>query len=175
MEKYLIDGMVFSSKEEYEDAENDIKIIAKIRSVIDLANLKEVLAVYNKAVDTKIFKTLAGINFLKELQDILLIEGLISLEELPPIVIPAPKMEDTAAAEEDAGQSKADVWLFRSIVVNVIFCLVIGIMYVIAYNSDNANIVNYERILDNKYNAMEESMSAHYADIQADNASSLEP
>ena len=169
MKSYVVDGIEFSTHQEYEEAVKDLKNIANVRANIEMADIKDVLDVYNRAIEDHIFHTLVGMNFLKELQDILLIDGKIPPQRINPIpsqkhqaVVNEAEALHKETEQDESYHIKNEQWLFRSLLVNALLMIAIILMFFIAYNSNNLNIVNYERILNNKYEALEESLEAKY-------------
>lgn len=67
-ERCVLDGYVFESRQEYEQAKRELEMITYLRSELDMTDHKKLLAVYEKLVKGKNFRTPVGIGFLREMQ-----------------------------------------------------------------------------------------------------------
>lgn len=68
-ENRTINGITFSTEEEYLHAKKELEKIDYVNANNDMSNDQTVLALYNKFVWKNIFRTQIGYNFLKELQE----------------------------------------------------------------------------------------------------------
>jgi hypothetical protein len=85
--KYKVDGYSFTDLQMYKEAKREAETVEYIRANTDLNDLSKTLKLYHKLVERKTLKSAVGIGFLKELQDRILKEGIVSKENLPCIII----------------------------------------------------------------------------------------
>lgn len=65
----MINGITFSTTEEYLQAKKELAGIAYVKENNDMSNDQTVLALYNKFVQKDVFRTQVGYEFLKSLQE----------------------------------------------------------------------------------------------------------
>lgn len=161
-----LEGFSFQTPEEYQKAEEDFKKVKYFNSKVNYEDLRMVQALYEKTIRESIFQTVVGVFYLKELRDYMIkenqaLEGLLS-------PVPVLSKEDTEKnrklreAKDKAGnhklQSKA-AQLRLSIIMNIVLAIAIVAMFVITLTSGQPNILNYERVLTNRYASWEQELS----------------
>lgn len=135
MSKYIIDGIEFEDEIEYKKGLSDEKNITVVRSKYDLTDAGEVEKAYRMLVEKDVFTTTLGYVFLKELRDIIEIDG-GEVKKLPPIrVLPRTIVKEyrQLSVEEALKQDRRDNFLMLSILINVIFLIAIALLCVFAY------------------------------------------
>ncbi len=135
MSKYIIDGIEFEDEIEYKKGLSDEKNITVVRSKYDLTDVGEVEKAYRMLVEKDVFTTTLGYVFLKELRDIIEIDG-GDVKKLPPIrVLPRTIVKEyrQLSVEEALKQDRRDNFLMLSILINVIFLIAIALLCVFAY------------------------------------------
>lgn len=159
---WVISGYRFATEADYEKAKREGESILYIKAHTDMTNFQQVLKVYNKAVDTNMFQTVLGYEFLHHLYAIIVKNQVVEPEYLKPIPIrkqieekevPKDIEEANQLAEqyrrlyEDAAEKKK-----RTGIVSGFLVLLIVIMVTMVYVHYNSN--SEEAILD-KYAAWE--------------------
>lgn len=135
MSKYIIDGIEFEDEIEYQKGLQDEKNINVVRSKYDLSDQKDIEKAYRLLVEKDVFATTIGYVFLKELRDMIEIDG-GEVENLPPIkVLPRTIIKEYkhVSVEEALKQDRRDNFLMLSILINVIFLIAIALLCVFAY------------------------------------------
>lgn len=172
-EKWVISGYQFATKEDYEKAKKEGESIVYIKAHTDMSDKQQVLKIYNKAVDQKMFQTVLGYEFLHQLYAIILKNEVVEQEyikkipvrkqveekELPKDVEEAnKKAEQYRVLYEDARETKK-----RSKIISGFLVLLIAVMIGMVYF--NYNNYNEEAILD-KYAAWETELEEREAAVK---------
>lgn len=162
---------------EADDARLEAQRIARLEKQLDYTRPAFVLAFYKKALEDRVFKTVEGFSYLIHLRKFLEsrkedLSGAI----IPPL--PADYLSEKAhyrlLINEVKDNLKNEKRKSRKLKHNnttmgiVIAALVVALiaMLVIAVVSDNPNILNYERVLQDKYASWEMELKEREADIR---------
>ncbi len=165
-EKYAVDGYVFETEEEYNDAVKEKKGVDYMRSRTNMNNIQNVREVYEKVLEKNIFKTPIGYNFMRELQEILMKSKLISDEEIKNIKVENNGGKKLVEANKQLKKQLSDVEsvyknrFFNSVILNVGLVILIILIIIITTNSNNTNILNYKNRLDAEYTSKEDDLAA---------------
>lgn len=123
----------------------------------------EIKAFYEKAINEHIFKTPIGMEYLKQLQNYLVNQGICMVDEIIPIPInhPCERLVKPKRKEEEKEHKKADTkaWLKSMIIINILLVIAVIIMFVIANTGNHPNILNYREKILNEYSAWEEDLT----------------
>ncbi len=163
--KNVVRGYCFGTAEDAEIARQEVKKIEYLEQHMDYGKTENILLVYRKAVESRIFQTPVGWEYLRSLQERLL-EAEDLEEAIPPVAlytvfahrvgddirVPAPRLP-----EKKTKNFKGS--FIVSLIVNLILAVAVGAMFAIALTSDQPNILNYERALVNKYAAWEQELT----------------
>lgn len=164
--EYVVSGFAFYSEKDAGLAEQERQKIAYLDKHIDHADIQSVLAIYKKALEDRVFRTPVGLEYLRELQGELRARGEELGEEVPPIPLwtsfadvrtkTSPARRRIQSMPEDGGKKEG---LHLSVIMNIVMIVAIIAMFVITLNSDQLNILNYERNLQNKYASWEQELT----------------
>lgn len=161
----VVSGFAFYSEKDAKLSEQERQKIAYLDKRIDHADLESVLAIYKKALDDRVFRTPVGLEYLRELQGELKAEQEILGEEIPPIPLWtnfADIREKTAPARrriKPIPEENKNATFRLSLIMNIVMVVAIIAMFIITLNSDQPNILNYERSLQNKYATWEQELT----------------
>lgn len=161
----IVKGYCFGTAEDAETARQEEKKIEYLEQHMDLGKTENMLLVYKKAVESRIFVTPVGWEYLKRLQRELNSRADL-MEEVPPVAlytvfahrvgdnirIPEPRIQEKT-------KSNTKKSLIISVIMNIVLAIAVGGMFYIAYTSDNPNVLNYKRNLVNKYAQWEQELS----------------
>lgn len=179
-EDYCIDGFLFQTSEEAEQAEKEMEGIHYIKTKLDMENPKAVLQVYDNLIKQQLFETPVGYCFLHELKEYLVAAPTILREDIK--AIPIKQGVETRLPEEQRLKKKSDkkaekeqrqhkkqeqkreknvnyksrCTLFMT--TTLILAISVITMMILAATSDNVNILNYENKLIDKYSAWEQEL-----------------
>lgn len=165
--EYLQDGYIFYSQKEAQAASLDSKRIEYLEAKMDYSKPENVLQIYNRAIKDNIFQTQVGLNYLKKLQDYLYEQGQIDKTFIADIPVNTSKeavIRDQAvparrriAPVEEKKSGKAG--LTASIIINIALAVAIIAMFAISISSDQPNILNYEKNIQNRYAEWEQELT----------------
>lgn len=161
-----VDEFVFTTIEDANLAATEKKKVEYLNSHMDMSNPQKVLQLYEKANRDRIFKTPVGMKYLEGLRTQLMEAG-VPEESIPLIQLyanyePRPRDRSDATVRTRMIQEKKDAIKRRlnlSLLLNVLLILAVIAMFVITLKSDNPNILNYERTIQNRYAAWEQELT----------------
>ena len=162
---HVVSGFAFYSEKDARLAEQERQKIAYLDKRIDRTNLESVLVIYKKALDDRVFRTPVGLEYLRELQGELKAEQDLLGEEIPPIPLWtnfADTREKTSPARrriKPAPEENKNTTFRLSLIMNIVMVIAIIAMFIITLNSDQPNVLNYERNLQNKYATWEQELT----------------
>lgn len=161
-------GFSFITEKDGKLAEAELRKIEYLEARIDYTRPESILHVYDKSIQEQLFKTPVGLLYLKKMQDFLLKQPTISQEKIKAIPLydtyadgqqaPADAAKLTPRAVRKKEREKVGFQI--SVVLNVLLVLAVCAMFVISFISDQPNIFNYERALQDKYASWEQDLKA---------------
>jgi hypothetical protein len=177
--EYKVAGYSFRDKRAYKEAKQEAETIDYIRKNTDLNDKNKALKLYQKLVERKTMKTIVGYEFLYELQKMILKDGFIDSDKLPPIPIGYERKNQGAwnsSLEQNQVQKykrMAEDYKIRhrnSRIINIFLLLIIIGMFIINIFGDRSVFKNYEEEIISKYSAWEEELkererNLHNSDI----------
>lgn len=141
-EEYILDQYLFLEKEEYERARKEEETMEYLMANID-GDKKELLKIYNRAVEKKSFQTVIGLRCLYDLRCRLIESGIVSEDILAPIPVGAEAVSEDGTASENkaSGQVKHYKELYedamavgrvKNMVIGVLVFMVLGMIVISA-------------------------------------------
>ena len=167
--RYVAEGYSFLSEKDAALAENERRKIDYLESRLDYDHPETILRVYNKAIEERVFKSPVGQFFLRNLQQYLVNQPEIDPDEVS--VIPLYVSFDTEFREqpnparnrinpvEKKKEKKKFHLLPISLIINAGLVVAVIAMFSIALNSDQPNILNYEKAITNRYASWEQQLT----------------
>lgn len=167
---WVVGGFQFGTQMDAELAQNEQLRIERLEDKLDYQNYEMVNAVYQKALNNRVFKTPVGYDFLKRLQRILQ-ENQQPDEEIANIPVYGvysmresanPTVERIKASRKPVKKEKPKQEFFSrktSILVNIGLLVLVIAMFVISTTSSQPTILNYEKVLQNRYAEWEKQLS----------------
>ena len=160
-------GFDFYTARDVKLAEAEQRKADYLEERIDYTQPESILYVYDQAIHEQIFRTPVGILYLKKLQDFLRKQPEIDPEKIKPIPLYDTYVIDRQSKEDPDNPSpqtlkkrEAAVTRFQiSVVLNVLLILAVCVMFMISLSSDQPNIYNYERVLQDKYASWEQELT----------------
>ncbi len=161
----IVGGYEFLNEEDAQKASMDESKIKLLEARVNASRPNDIKAVYEKAIENKIFKSPIGWEYLMNLRAKLLESG-FTQEDLIPIPLNVTFTRHSAfenmavkqrikPQKEDTG---ADFGKIFSIILNIVLVILVIVMFVIASKSDSDNIINYKRNITNRYSAWDEEL-----------------
>lgn len=176
--EYTIGGYVFKTKEAATAARDELNAIKYMSAKTDSKDPRQVYILYNSLIDKRLFSTLVGINYLKELQQFLYLSEEIPNDKIRPIAINQ-DLQNVINGRREIIEHESEFRklsrerniykdrFVKSVIVNIVLVIVIGVIAFITVFSKNANVVNYERNLQDKYATWQEQLESQEASLKA--------
>ena len=160
-------GFDFYTARDVRLAEAEQRKVEYLEERIDYTRPESILYVYDKAIHEQLFRTPVGFVYLKKLQDFLLDHpeiGQDRIKAIPLYDIYAPdqhsKEDPDAPSPQTLKKREAAISRFQiSVILNVLLILAIFAMFAISLKSDQPNIFNYERLIQDRYASWEQDLS----------------
>lgn len=163
-EDMVVEGYLFGTAADAALAKDEAEKIKYLDNNMNYSNTTKVLQLYDRALDTKMFKTPVGWDYLCRLREILLDRGYIEAELRPiPLYSVFARSESTSPVSEriKTGKKKADPYK-RSFVIVLLIAIILAItvisMFIIVLRSDTPNMINYRSAIINEYAAWEQEL-----------------
>lgn len=166
----VVEGYRFGTEADKEEALLEIEKATYFEQRLSGRNAENILMVYDKMLDEKIFVTPVGWEYLKYLQERLEDEG-VEKDRIRPIPMyqtfyhtDIEKTQNKGIARERIQPSSKKKWTaaekFRlSMLANVFLCILVLILFVITLKGENANALNYRQAIVNEYASWEQELS----------------
>ncbi len=165
-EQLTVEGFTFYTERDAQLAMQEQKKIEYLEKRMDYNNLESILQIYKKAVWDRIFKTPVGLFYLKNLQQFLLEQQELAGRNIPAIPLYVTfdgeireNLTVTRNRIEPSKKKKQSNALPLSILMNIALVVAVIVMFVITLNSDQPNILNYEKALTNRYAGWEQELT----------------
>lgn len=164
-DELVVGGYRFGTVADAETARMEQKKIVNVEQHLDYRKPENVLLVYNKAIDNRVFLTPLGISYLHRMHDQMVKCG-VPKEKIKPIPMYATfsnKTENNSSIRRSM-TSRGQKMEFKgrfitSVCVNVLLVAALAAMIVLAYVSDVPTIVNYKTAILNEYSAWEQELT----------------
>lgn len=162
--QYTVNGYLFGDLTDVEIANQELTKIKYIDKKIERHSGETVLAVYQAALEKRLFRTPVGYGYLHQLQKKLMGLG-IERERIPAIPLYQVfnnnyKTEERAPRLMPKKKVHPDVKKLRySIMGNVILIIVVILLFAITLTGENANIINYRNAIVNEYSQWEDELT----------------
>ena len=162
---FIVEGFQFTSEADAQKAATDASKIRLLHSRVKASKPTDIKAVYEKAIENKIFKTPIGWEYLTGLRNKLLESG-FNKDDIIPIPLDISFSKHSAFADLSVKQriipekkeKKADFPKIFSIILNLVLIVVVVLMFVIAATSESDNIINYKSNVTNRYASWDQDL-----------------
>ncbi len=167
--KYIVAGYSFPEAYDYKEAKREEETVQYIKANTDLNDLTKVIKLYQKLTARKMLKTVVGFEFLKELQNRIRKEEIVSEDNIPPIPVERREKEiKVYSGELDHEQEKRHMAVLAEykgklrntwIICGFLAAIIIAMLFISAF-SDRGVFADYESQILDKYSAWEEDLNA---------------
>ena len=165
--EYYVEGYRFQTIEDADRARLEQKQTAYFEGKLRGRDAANILAVYDKILDEKVFVTPVGWNYVISLQEKLRLLGIKEEKIRPlPVYITFQHEENTLDRNPVRDRIKAsrkkkpqERKLFISALVNVFLGFLVLAMFVITLRGSTPNVINYKIALTNQYAAWEQELT----------------
>ncbi len=177
-ETWEVEGFQFRTQEEAKLARTELDKITFLEKRLRYDDPESILTIYNKAIENGIFQTPVGFQYLQKLKNFLEENNLASRARNIPLQQHSGSGQEQAHRQEEDKQHVARVRiqpsqyralrskLRRSVWLNIILVLLVILMFAITLTGKNANILNYERVLTDRYAGWEQELTEREAAVR---------
>lgn len=169
MERYVIQGYEFASKEEAMEAKKEVAAVTVLSKKVEAGTPKDALKIYERLLKQQLFHTPIGIDYLKNLKQYL-VDNKVILDTTTEGL--NRKIEQlTADLEHEQKKSKQQIarlkeLLNSSLLFSLVLAIIIVVMIVISSTSDNPTILNYEQKVQDRYAGWEQELASKEAALK---------
>ena len=161
-----VGGFEFVSENDAQKGQMDLSKIKLLESRVKASRPGDLKAVYEKAIENKIFKTPIGWGYLLNLRKKLLESG-FKEEDLIPIPLNVSitrhsAMENLTVRQRiipDTSKKESPFKRIFPIVLDIVLAILVVVMFLIAASGENDNIINYKRNVTNRYSSWEQDLT----------------
>jgi hypothetical protein len=164
-DELVVAGYRFATIADAETARMEEKKVKNVEQHLDYRKPQNVLLVYNKAIDNKVFLTPVGLSCLHKMQTEMVKWG-VPAEKVKPIPLYetfSNKTENNISIRRSIEARKPKVEykgrFITSLLINFVLVALIAAMFVVSWNSDVPNIVNYRTAVLNEYSEWEQELT----------------
>lgn len=164
-------GYQFTSTDDAAAARQEQSAAQYLMKHLDFKNREMLFKVYKNALDARTFQTPVGLEFMHTLREQLVLLGMQE-DEIPPVslfVSYTRKIRETtqpASKRVEPAKKKRMDQLRTSILLNVFLIILVIGMFVIAKDSKNPNILNYEKAVVDKYASWDQELTQREAAVK---------
>ena len=163
-EELVVGGYRFGTAADAETARMEEKKIANVEQHLDYRKPQNVLLVYNKAIDNKVFLTPVGMAYLQKMQAQLVKCGIPEEKIRPiPLYTTFSNKPDSSRSVRNSAAARAPKAEFKgrfitSVCINFLLGLALAAVIILSFESNVPTIVNYKRAIENEYAGWEQQL-----------------
>ena len=171
VEAYRVGKYQFELREDYEIALQEKRGVDYLHAQLDYNDLNKVVTTYNELISKRIFYTPVGIEYINKLRNLILSAGVEPAKVLP-LYVPSGRKKDSNRVEKYISRKYKDqvkdldtsvkklksANAFLGMAVAFLIVVIVA-MFIITAKSDNPNVLNYERVLQDKYASWAEDLA----------------
>lgn len=176
---FCVGGYRFGTMEDAKVAEAELKKALYFEERLNGKSAPNILAVYDKLLDEKIFSTPVGWEYLRRMQEKLRMEGIEEerIRPLPMYVVFAHKEQQESSVFDRIRStrkvSRDKQYLRTSVMLNVFLVILVVAMFIITMTGDNPNILNYKNAITNQYASWEQELTEREQELREKEAELL--
>lgn len=166
--RYISEGFSFYTEKDAVLAETERRKVEYLKARLDYNNAESILRIYKKAIAERIFKSPVGLFFLREMQQYLLRQPDIDPEAVDAIPLhvsfegefreQSNPARNRVRPAQNQGPKKSPA-LRISVIANIGLAAAVIAMFAIALGAGQSNILNYERVLTDRYASWEQELT----------------
>lgn len=159
----VVGGYRFATVADAETARMEVKKVENLEERLDYRRPQNVLLVYNRAVENQVFLTPIGLSYLQKMQKEMIKWG-VPADKVQPVPLRGTFSNKTAnsrsikmsvAKRHPEYQGR----FVTSVLINIVLVCLVAAMFLVAWNSDTPNMINYRRAIVNEYSEWEQELS----------------
>ncbi len=164
--EFIAGGFQFSTQKDVSIAKKEVRKIELLESRMNYTEPEQVYAVYEGAIQNRVFETPVGYTYLYSLRTYLL-EHPLEEKEISSIPLYINYSQTMRGKSEPAKKriepakikTKRIDRLKTSIFINILLVIMVIVMFSITLMSKNPNILNYQSAILNKYASWEQELT----------------
>lgn len=169
-EELVVGGYRFATIADAETARMELKKVENLERGLDSRKPQNMLLVYNRAVDNRVFLTPIGLSYLQNMQKQLLKWG-VPEDKIQPVPLYATfsnKTENSRSIRMSVAKRHPEYQgrFVASVLINVVLVLLVAAMVAIAWDSDRPNIINYRQAVVNEYSEWEQELTRREQELR---------
>lgn len=164
-EELVVGGYRFGTVADAEAARTEGKKIANLEEHLDYRKPQNVLLVYNKAIDNRVFLTPVGLTYLQKMQEQMAKWG-VPREKIRPIPLYATfsnKTENNSSVRRGIAARSPKVEFkgrfITSVCINILMAAALAAVIYLSMRSDTPTIVNYRTAVVNEFSQWEQELT----------------
>lgn len=166
----VVGGYRFATVADAETARMEEKKVENLEQKLDYRRPQNVLLVYNRAVENRVFLTPIGLSYLQKMQREMTKWG-VPADKIQPVPLYGTFSNKTAnsrtiRASVANRHPEYQGRFVTSLLINLILVFLVAGMVVIAWNSDTPNIVNYRQAVVNEYSEWEQELTERERELR---------
>lgn len=166
----VVGGYRFATVADAETARMEMKKVENLEQRIDYRKPQNVLLVYNRALENKVFLTPIGLSYLHKMQREMKKWG-VPADKIKPVPLHGTFSNKTANSRTIKMSVAKRHPEYRgrfvtSVLINVVLILLVAGMIAVAWNSDAPNIVNYRQAIVNEYSEWEQELTERERELR---------
>lgn len=166
----IVGGFQFENRRDAQTALREQKNIELLKSKIDFNQTQDMISLYQRLVEKKVFKTPIGYQFLGEFRDYLSEEQHVDTQNLPYIYVePGKGMSRTQQEQMEFLQSEnrtLEAGRKKHLIIIAVLVFMIVAMFIITILNPNVGYINTENKILNRYAGWEEELKEREANIR---------
>lgn len=162
---FIVGGYRFATIADAETARMEEKKVDNLERHLDYRQPQNVLLVYNRALDNKVFLTPIGFTYLQKMQKEMVKWG-VPADKIRPVPLYGTfsnKTENNSSIRKSFAARHPKIEykgrFITSVLINVILVILVAAMLLISWRSDMPNIINYRRTVVDEYSQWEQELS----------------
>lgn len=161
--KNELEGYLFLNKRDFVKAEKEKAVVEQMKHTVNWKNPSVAYKLYNKILDKNSFSTIIGINFLRELREIIVRSGINTQEGLRPIPVKKQevKVDEYQVLYEDIKTANR----IKKIIIAFLVFIIAGMLGV-SYFTPYTIFTDYEEKIKNEYSAWEQELEEREAALK---------
>lgn len=164
-EELIVGGYRFGTVADAEAARTEEKKISNLEEHLDYRKPQNVLLVYNKAIENRVFLTPVGLAYLHKMQEQMAKWG-VPREKIKPIPLYGTfsnKTENNSSVRRSIAARGPKVEFkgrfITSVCINILFAVALAAIVFLSIRSDVPNIINYKTAIVNEYSEWEQELT----------------
>ena len=167
--EYKVAGYSFTDAYAYKEAKREVETVDYIRANTDLTDLNKAVKLYQKLIERKTLNTVVGYGFLKELQERILKEGILSQDNIPgiPVVKEEKQIKSYKNSLDHENEKRHQeileeykIKLKNSRIISLFLVVIIIAMLIISFFGGHGVVNDKENEIINNYSAWKEELEA---------------